>query len=130
MKTVLPTSGFFSLVMHHYRTKCFLLYRNFLEISYTIKKDRYVITCLFIVILYAIYFHSAKIFDLNWSEDSKFLISGSLDESVMLWKMENKSRLKNYPCIDGDQINSAVIINANNDFVCGGYSCTIELVTV
>ena len=75
-------------------------------------------------------FHSAKIFDLNWSEDSKFLISGSLDESVMLWKMENKSRLKNYPCIDGDQINSAVIINANNDFVCGGYSCTIELVTV
>ena len=51
-----------SLRAVHYRTKCFLLYRKFLEISYTIKKDRYVITCLFIVILYAIYFHSAKIF--------------------------------------------------------------------
>ena len=75
-------------------------------------------------------FHSAKIFELNWSENSQFLISASLDESVMLWKMENKSRLKNYPCIDGDQINSAVIINENNDFVCGGYSCTIEKVTV
>ena len=75
-------------------------------------------------------YHSSKIFDLNWSENSQFLISGSLDESVMLWKMENRTRFKNYPCIDGDQINSAVIINENNDFICGGYSCTIEKVTL
>ena len=45
-------------------------------------------------------FHTGSIFDLDWSGDSKFLASASLDGSVMLWEIETKKRLKNYPNFD------------------------------
>ena len=40
-------------------------------------------------------FHTGSIFDLDWTGDSKFLASSSLDGSVMLWEIEIKKRLKN-----------------------------------
>lgn len=75
-------------------------------------------------------YHSAKIFDLNWSDDSNYLISGSLDCCVMLWQIDAKKRLKEYQNIDGDQINSVVFIKDHTEFICGGNACTIRDVTL
>ncbi len=45
-------------------------------------------------------FHTGSIFDLDWTTDSKFLASASLDCNVMIWELETKKRLKNYPNFD------------------------------
>lgn len=71
-------------------------------------------------------FHSAKIFDLDWSSDSKFLVSGSLDCGVMIWNIENKNRVKNLPNVDGDQINSVCFVNNDKSIVCAGGACVIS----
>ena len=66
-------------------------------------------------------FHSAKIYDLNWSNDNNYLISCSLDYNVIIWKMDNKSKFKEFINVEGDQINSVVFISKDKcDFVCGG----------
>lgn len=71
-------------------------------------------------------FHNAKIFDLDWSNDSKFLVSGSLDCSVMIWDIENKSRVKNLTNVDGDQINAVSFVNDDKSVVCAGGACVIS----
>ena len=71
-------------------------------------------------------FHTGSIFDLDWSGDSKFLASASLDGSVMLWDIDAKKRLKNYPNFDGNQINGVRFINDNKDVVCAGHSCNLK----
>ena len=32
--------------------------------------------------------HSSDVFDIRWSNDSKYLISGSIDNSAILWNVE------------------------------------------
>ncbi len=71
-------------------------------------------------------YHSSKIFDLDWTSDSKFLISCSLDYTVMIWDIETKKRVKNYQSIDGAQQNSVKFVNDNKDFVCAGNNCTVH----
>jgi len=76
-------------------------------------------------------FHSAKIFDLNWSLNSNFLISCSLDYNVIIWKMDDKSKFKEFINVEGDQINSAHFISKDKcDFVCGGNSGAIHKFTI
>ena len=71
-------------------------------------------------------YHTGSIFDLDWSGDSKFLASASLDGSAMIWEVETKKRLKNYPNFDGNQINGIRFINDNKDVVCAGQSCNLK----
>ena len=71
-------------------------------------------------------FHTGSIFDLDWTGDSKFLASASLDGSVMIWDIEAKKRAKNYPNFDGNQINGVRFINDNKDVVCAGHSCNLK----
>ena len=73
-------------------------------------------------------YHKSKIIDLDWTSDSKFLISASLDFSVMLWDIEAKKRSKNFGIINDAPLSSVKFINDNKDFVCGGEACTIEIV--
>ncbi len=58
---------------------------------------------------------------MNWSNDNNYLISCSLDYNVIIWKMDNKSKFKEFINVEGDQINSVVFISKDKcDFVCGG----------
>jgi hypothetical protein len=44
----------------------------------------------------------------------------------MIWEIETKKRLKNYPNFDGNQINGVWFINDNKDVVCAGHSCNLK----
>lgn len=74
-------------------------------------------------------FHTAKIFDISWSFDSKFLVSASLDFCCMMWDIEKNEKIKDYVSIDGKEINACCFINENKDFACGGNSCVVNLIT-
>ena len=71
-------------------------------------------------------FHTGSIFDLDWTSDSKFLASAGLDGNVMLWDIETKKRLRNYPNFDNNQINGVRFVNDNKDVVCAGHSCNLK----
>lgn len=71
-------------------------------------------------------FHTAKIFDLDWTTDCKYLISCSLDYAVMIWELETRKRLKNYQSIDGAAQNAVKFLNDEKDFVCAGACCTVH----
>ena len=71
-------------------------------------------------------FHTGSIFDLDWSSDGQFLVSAGLDGNVMIWELESKKRVKNYPNFDNNQINGVRFLNDNKDVVCAGYSCNLK----
>ena len=75
-------------------------------------------------------FHSAKIFDLDWSSDSNFIVSGSLDGAVMVWNLEKKSRFKYFINVDGDQINAVSFTNEDKDVICAGGACVINQISL
>lgn len=70
-------------------------------------------------------FHSAKIFDVAWSSDDLQLVSGSLDRSVILWSVPDKSKLKVYPDVDIEVV-TTVTFTYDKEFIVGGYSCSLK----
>lgn len=70
-------------------------------------------------------FHSAKVYDLDWSSDDSTIVSGSLDRSVIVWSVPEKSKLKIFPDIDTEVVLSVSFIG-DKEFICGGHSCTLR----
>ncbi len=68
--------------------------------------------------------HKAKIYDISWSEDDKFLVSGSLDRNVILWDVPSNKKLKIYPDMDYEVV-LTVAFAGNNSVYCGGHSCSL-----
>ena len=74
-------------------------------------------------------FHSAKVFDIKWTNDDNYLISGSLDRSCILWDLSKKLKVHVWSNVDNEVINSIAIIN-DKEFVCGGHSCTVNKISI
>ena len=75
-------------------------------------------------------FHNSKVFDLDWSPDSKTLVSVSLDNNAMLWDMDSKKRLKNFVGVDLDILYACKFIGEGKEFICGGESCVLNKINV
>jgi WD40 repeat protein len=67
-------------------------------------------------------FHSSKVFDLDWSSDDNLLISGSLDRSVIVWNVPEKSRAKVLSDVDYEVVLAVGFVN-EKEFIVGGHSC-------
>lgn len=74
-------------------------------------------------------FHGSKVFDIDWSSDDSTLISGSLDKSVILWSLPNKSKSKVYADLDIEVVKASKFIN-DSEFLCGGHSCAVRKIKI
>ena len=70
-------------------------------------------------------YHTAKVFDISWASDDNHLISGSLDKSVILWSISEKSKVKVFQEVDSEVVYSLTWLN-DKEFVCGGHSCVLK----
>jgi WD40 repeat protein len=70
-------------------------------------------------------FHSAKVYDIDWSADDLSLVSGSLDRSVILWSLPEKTKKKVYPDVDIEVVTSVKFVG-DTEFICGGHSCALR----
>lgn len=59
--------------------------------------------------------HKDSVFDLSFSEDDKYLVSGSSDKKVILWEMQNFIELKKINTHD-KSVNTVKIIKSDNDY--------------
>jgi WD40 repeat protein len=71
-------------------------------------------------------FHSAKVFDIAWSNDDLALVSSSLDCSVILWNVPEKSRTKVLSDVDIDAVLAVSFVNDDKQFLFAGHSCGIR----
>jgi WD40 repeat protein len=75
-------------------------------------------------------FHSSKVYDIDWSQDNTKLISCSLDRSVILWSITEKSKMKVFPEMDNEVVYTLCFVNEDKEFVCGGHSCSLKRIII
>jgi WD40 repeat protein len=70
-------------------------------------------------------FHSAKVFEIDWSSDDTNLVSASLDRSVIVWDLPSKSKVKVFSDVDVEVVTAVTFVN-DKEFICGGHSCGLR----
>lgn len=76
-------------------------------------------------------FHNSKVFDAKWTSDSKYLISGGLDSSLLLYSVEKPSRVVKYLLAHPSGISSIDWVAYDSEkktgtFVSAGLDATIR----
>ena len=70
-------------------------------------------------------YHTAKVFDISWTSDDNFLISGGLDKSIILWNVSEKTTVRVFQEVDNEVVYTLTWIN-DKEFICGGHSCVLK----
>ena len=75
-------------------------------------------------------FHTSRVYSVDWSSDSKYLISTSLDNCTIHWDVENVKRLRTFSVLDSDLALTCSYFKDNNSFVVGGHNCSPRIISL
>ncbi|CAI5756026.1 unnamed protein product [Candida verbasci] len=71
-------------------------------------------------------FHTSKIFDAKWAKDSKYLISGGLDDGLFLYSVDKPSKVVKFPLAHSGTGISGIEWIGDNKFITSGLDGTIR----